>query len=108
MIGNLKPLGSTPSFDVRGAWNVARLWSVARPRSERNRSDLGLLSVFLGRGVILYGEGGGQVLKPSLDVSGYQAVYPGDLVLNNQQAWRGSVGVSRHPGIISPAYLVFA
>jgi type I restriction enzyme S subunit len=33
-------------------------------------------------------------------------VYPGDLVLNNQQAWRGSVGVSKYHGIISPAYIV--
>ena len=31
---------------------------------------------------------------------------PGDLVLNNQQAWRGSVGVSQYQGIISPAYVV--
>jgi type I restriction enzyme S subunit len=28
-------------------------------------------------------------------------------VLNNQQAWRGSVGVSKYRGIVSPAYLVF-
>src|SRR5690606_22785261 len=32
----------------------------------------------------------------------------GDLVLNNQQAWRGSVGVSRYKGIVSPAYLVLS
>jgi type I restriction enzyme S subunit len=106
MIAGLKLLGSTPSFHVRAAWDVARLWTVARLRSETNRPDLALLSVFLGRGVIPYGEGGGQVHKPSVDVSGYQVAYPGDLVLNNQQAWRGSVGVSRHLGIISPAYLV--
>jgi len=41
-----------------------------------------------------------------LDLSSYQVVHPGDLVLNNQQAWRGSVGVSKHHGIISPAYVV--
>jgi type I restriction enzyme S subunit len=80
--------------------------AVARIRSEKNRPDLGLLSVFLGRGVILYGEGGGQVHKPSLELTEYQVVHPGDLVLNNQQAWRGSVGVSNHHGIISPAYVV--
>ena len=28
------------------------------------------------------------------------------MVLNNQQAWRGSVGVSEYQGIISPAYFV--
>lgn len=29
-------------------------------------------------------------------------------MLNNQQAWRGSVGVSKYDGIISPAYFVFS
>ena len=34
-------------------------------------------------------------------------VESGDLVLNNQQAWRGSVGVSFYAkGIVSPAYIV--
>ena len=27
--------------------------------------------------------------------------------MNNQQAWRGSLGVSNHRGIVSPAYLIF-
>jgi type I restriction enzyme S subunit len=103
---HLKSLGSVPGFEVNVQWRVARLWEVSRIRSEKNRADLDLLSVFLGRGVIPYGEGGGQVHKPSLDLAGYQVVYPGDLVLNNQQAWRGSVGVSKHHGIISPAYVV--
>jgi type I restriction enzyme S subunit len=35
-------------------------------------------------------------------------VRTGDFVFNNQQAWRGSVGVSSHEGIISPAYLVLS
>jgi type I restriction enzyme S subunit len=99
-------LGSAPPARVNAAWETARLWAVARIRSEKGRPDLGLLSVFLGRGVILYREGGGQVHKPSLELTEYQVVHPGDLVLNNQQAWRGSVGVSSHYGIISPAYVV--
>ena len=44
----------------------------------------------------------------SHDISLYQAVDPGDFVLNNQQAWRGSVGVSNFQGIVSPAYLVLS
>jgi hypothetical protein len=43
-----------------------------------------------------------------LDLAIYQVVHRGDFVLNNQQAWRGSVGVSKHHGIISPAYVVLA
>lgn len=103
---DLQQLGSAPAVQVKSGWETSRLWTVASLRSEKNRPNLALLSVFLGRGVIPYGDGGGQVHKPSLDLSGYQVVYPGDLVLNNQQAWRGSVGVSRYHGIISPAYVV--
>lgn len=44
----------------------------------------------------------------SLDLSKYQLVEVGDFVLNNQQAWRGSVGVSEYQGIVSPAYLVLS
>lgn len=102
----LKALGSVPDVAVNARWRTSRLSAVSRLRSETGRTDLPLLSVFLGRGVIPYAEGGGQVHKPSLDLSAYQVVHPGDLVLNNQQAWRGSVGVSEYLGITSPAYLV--
>ena len=104
----LKPSGLEWLGEVPEHWEMRRFWEIADTRSEKNRPELDLLSVFLGRGVIPYGQGGGQVHKPSLDLSGYQTVYPGDLVLNNQQAWRGSLGVSGHHGIISPAYLVFS
>ena len=82
------------------------LWSVAPLRSDSGYNNEQLLSVYLNRGVILYSESGGQVHKPSANLSAYQLVQPGDLVLNNQQAWRGSVGVSTYRGIVSPAYVV--
>ena len=106
MIAEMKPIGALPEFEVKRDWRTLRLWQVADLRSEKNKPGAQLLSVFLHRGVIRYGEGGGQVHKPGLDLSTYQVVKQGDLVLNNQQAWRGSVGVSRYDGIISPAYVV--
>jgi type I restriction enzyme S subunit len=96
-------LGSVPAH-----WNLRALWTLCHQRTERNPGGLPLLSVFLDRGVIRYEEGGGQVHAPSLDLSSYQVVRTGDFVFNNQQAWRGSVGVSSHEGIISPAYLVLS
>jgi type I restriction enzyme S subunit len=108
MISDQKPAGAAPNFSVKREWKVLRLWDIARIRSEKNCPELPLLSVFLNRGVITYGEGSGQVHKPGLDLSIYQVVRRGDFVLNNQQAWRGSVGVSKHYGIISPAYVVLA
>ncbi len=109
VVGGPDPEGPTKESifgDVPAHWELRKLWTVARLRRERNPGDLELLSVFLDRGVIPYSEGGGQVHAPSLDLSKYQVVRPGDLVLNNQQAWRGSVGVADRSGIISPAYLV--
>jgi len=108
MSREFKTVGASPQFSVKSDWPVTRLWDIASLRSEKNRPELPLLSVFLNRGVIAYGDGGGQVHKPGLDLSIYQVVRPGDFVLNNQQAWRGSVGVSKHEGIISPAYVVLA
>jgi type I restriction enzyme S subunit len=74
-----------------------------------NRPERQLLSVYLERGVVRFSD----VIQKrtnatSEDLSKYQAVDEGDFVLNNQQAWRGSVGVSNFSGIVSPAYLVLA
>lgn len=97
------------SFGVIPAdWEVKKLKTILTLRSEKNSGDRELLSVYLDRGVISYSDSSGmQVHKPSQDLSNYQNVYVGDFVLNNQQAWRGSVGVSKYDGIISPAYFVY-
>ena len=68
-----------------------------------------MLSVYLNLGVIKFSDVNEKRTNPtSEDLSNYQAVDPGDFVLNNQQAWRGSVGVSELQGIVSPAYLVLS
>lgn len=112
MISDLKPYqeieysGSKWYEIVPEHWKARTLWSLSKLRAERNRGDLPLLSIFLNQGVIMHKDDGGQTHAPSLDLSNYQVVHPGDFVLNNQQAWRGSVGVSTYHGIISPAYIV--
>jgi type I restriction enzyme S subunit len=93
---------STPSH-----WQVVNFWTVANQISLSGVTKENLLSVYLDRGVIPYSEGGGLVHKPSMTLDDYQLVEPGNFVLNNQQAWRGSVGVSKLRGIVSPAYLIF-
>lgn len=93
--------------DVPSHWDISRIKTLLSLRSEKNSGDRELLSVYLDRGVISYNDSTGmQVHKPSADLSNYQNVHVGDFVLNNQQAWRGSVGVSKYDGIISPAYFV--
>lgn len=94
--------------DVPSHWDISRIKTLLSLRSEKNSGDRELLSVYLDRGVISYNDSTGmQVHKPSADLSNYQNVHVGDFVLNNQQAWRGSVGVSKYDGIISPAYFVY-
>lgn len=88
-------------------WEIKPIYGMAHEKKISNCTDLKLLSVYLDLGVIPFSQ---KVEKrtnvTSLDLSKYQRVDPGDFVLNNQQAWRGSVGVSRYTGIVSPAYIV--
>ncbi len=97
-------LGQVPEH-----WEVVPLCGLGRPKKVTNCADRELLSVYLHRGVIRFADVPDKRTNPtSEDLSKYQAVDYGDFVLNNQQAWRGSVGVSKYSGIISPAYLVLA
>ena len=90
-------------------WELLALAAVTRPKSIAETPERQLLSVYLDRGVIPFSEAEERRANPtSADLSNYQNVDPGDLVLNNQQAWRGSVGISDHVGIVSPAYLVLS
>lgn len=90
-------------------WEETYLSRAYSLKSITGHTDEDLLSVFLDKGVINYNESNKkQVHKPSEDMSKYQLVEPGDFVMNNQQAWRGSVGVSKYRGIISPAYYIWA
>jgi type I restriction enzyme, S subunit len=92
---------------VPSHWNVVPLSRVARQKTELGGTQRQLLSVYLNRGVVRFEDvDEKRTNATSDDLSLYQSVSPGDLVLNNQQAWRGSVGVSRHSGIVSPAYYV--
>jgi type I restriction enzyme S subunit len=103
----MKDGGTLSAVTVPRHWRVVDFWTVARQVSVTGMTNESLLSVYLDRGVVPYSEGGGLVHKPSESLEGYQLVEPGNFVLNNQQAWRGSVGVSCHRGIVSPAYLIF-
>ena len=40
------------------------------------------------------------------DLSKYLVVHPGDVVFNKLRTWQGGLGVSRHEGLVSPAYFV--
>ena len=90
-------------------WNVLPLYALAKEKSICNSENLPLLSVYLDMGVIPFSKKTEKRTNvTSIDLSKYQRVDIGDFVLNNQQAWRGSVGISFYTGIVSPAYIVLS
>lgn len=94
-------------ISIPSHWKVLPLYAIAKEKSICNCTDLQLLSVYLDEGVVPFStRTERRTNATSADLSKYQRVDAGDFVLNNQQAWRGSVGVSRHTGIVSPAYVV--
>jgi len=90
-------------------WSRAPLFKITKLKSISGCPDEELLSVYLNLGVIRFSDiDEKRTNTTSNDLSKYQLVTPGDFVLNNQQAWRGSVGVSKYRGIVSPAYLILS
>lgn len=94
---------------VPSHWETKPLCAIAKIKSISNNTDLELLSVYLDEGVVPFSSRSEKRTNAtSKDLSKYQRVDPGDFVMNNQQAWRGSVGVSDYTGIVSPAYVVLS
>lgn len=95
--------------DIPQRWYTVPLYAIAQVKSINNCIDLPLMSVYLDAGVVPFVEREEKRTNAtSKDLTNYQRVDPGDFILNNQQAWRGSVGVSFHSGIVSPAYIVLS
>ncbi len=93
--------------EVPEHWNYYPFYALFEQKSQCGFCDEGLLSVYLDKGVIRFSDAGEKRANAtSEDLSKYQLVEEGDFVLNNQQAWRGSVGVSFFRGIVSPAYVI--
>jgi type I restriction enzyme, S subunit len=82
------------------------LWTVMRPEETTNAADLEVLSVYRDYGVIPKASRSDNHNKTPADLSRYQVVWPGDVVVNKMKAWQGSIGVSEFHGIVSPDYLV--
>lgn len=100
-----KPSGAEWLGNVPRHWDVQPLRAVTSLKSDKNRPDLPVLSVYREYGVILKDSRDDNHNATSLDTSAYKVVKPGDLVVNKMKAWQGSMGVSSHEGIVSPAYI---
>ncbi|MBO9413774.1 MULTISPECIES: restriction endonuclease subunit S [unclassified Ruegeria] len=86
-------------------WSLENIRAVTELKSKRGEPDLRVLSVYRDYGVIPKDSRDDNHNATSLDTSNYKVVEPGDLVVNKMKAWQGSMGVSEHRGIVSPAYI---
>ncbi len=97
-------LGQVPEH-----WRVLKLRHVLRQVTARGRADLPLLSVVREKGVILRDMTSSDENHNCIpdDLTNHKVVRKGQFAMNKMKAWQGSYGVSRHDGIVSPAYFVF-
>lgn len=110
--------GLDPSTQMKGSgvewlgrvpahWEVIPIRALFRFVKRQNGDELDVLSVYRDYGVISKASRDDNNNVTPEDLSKYQTVYPGDLVVNKMKAWQGSLGVSRLKGITSPDYAVF-
>ncbi|MBR1154386.1 restriction endonuclease subunit S [Bradyrhizobium sp. JYMT SZCCT0428] len=93
--------------DVPDHWDIIPLRALFRFVKRQNGDALEVLSVYRDYGVITKASRNDNINKTPDDLTSYQTVYPGDLVVNKMKAWQGSLGISTHEGITSPDYAVF-
>jgi len=93
--------------EVPAHWSLKPLWTFFRRVKRMGFEDEQLLSVYRDHGVVPKASRDDNFNKPSEDLSTYQLVTPGDLAINKMKAWQGSVAISEHRGIVSPAYFVY-
>lgn len=95
------------SLAAHRGWATTPLKFLFRRSKRLGDGSEQLLSIYRDHGVIPKGSRSDNFNKASDDLSKYQKVDTGDLVVNKMKAWQGSVAISDHAGIISPAYFVY-
>lgn len=86
-------------------WRRWHLGELFQERVETNRSDLPLLSITREEGVVPR-DGLDRKDTSSEDKSKYLRICPGDIGYNTMRMWQGVSALSRHEGIVSPAYTI--
>lgn len=94
--------------DVPEHWRpvaIKRLYSFEKRQGFSGKE---VLSVYRDYGVIKKSSRDDNHNKTPEDLSAYQLVKAGDLVINKMKAWQGSLGISEHVGVTSPDYVVYS
>jgi type I restriction enzyme S subunit len=93
--------------DVPEHWQVVPLWSLFRREKTTGHPEMELLSLYREHGVLPKASRDDNHNVESDDLSNYQVVHQGDLVVNKMKAWQGSISFSSIQGISSTAYYVY-
>lgn len=88
-------------------WDVDKIKYHFRRNEPKNPGNAVVLSVYREYGVIPKDSRNDNHNVTSEDTTKYKYVKKGDLVINKMKAWQGSLAVSEHEGIVSPAYFIF-
>jgi type I restriction enzyme S subunit len=102
-----KPSGIPWLGDIPKHWEVLRAKYVFREMDERSKTgNEEQLSVSHITGVTPRSQKNITMFKAESYI-GHKICRPGDLAVNTMWAWMAALGVSKHEGIISPAYAVY-
>ena len=103
----MAPTGVEWMPEAPSHWRPSRIGRLFRQSKVLGFPDLTVLSVYREYGVIERSSRDDNANVLPDDLTKYQLVEVGDLVVNKMKAWQGSVGVSELRGITSPDYVVF-
>ena len=87
-------------------WAVRKIARLFREYDQRNRPDLPLLEVSIGRGVVIREFSDDRIESTAADFNTYKVAHRGDIVFNKMRMWQGAVGVTPEDGLVSPDYVV--
>lgn len=92
--------------EAPAGWRRLRFDRVVHRSKESGKPNFDPLSVYLEDGVVPRSSRDDNHNRLGADMSNYLVVRPGDIVFNKLRTWQGGLGVSRHLGVVSPAYFV--
>ena len=88
-------------------WKVFKVKNIAKRKSDKNRPDEQVLSLYREFGIVIKSERDDNHNVTSENTDNYRYVEENDIVVNKMKAWQGSIAVSAYTGIVSPAYYVY-
>lgn len=103
----MKDSGAAFIGHVPMSWHTDKVKYHLERYEVRNPGDQQILSVYREYGVIPKDSRDDNHNVTSEDTTKYKYVKPGYFVINKMKAWQGSMGVSDHEGVVSPAYFIY-